>query len=790
MTRRALSCAVSTLAVLALVGSVYAQGQKGPLQTFDLSDGEEYVIVRYGPDTNLRSVAQEYLGDPDLWPIILRLNGFSDITEIEQDQELRLPANQLQAAISGLDTSLANIQAANEAGAQLFAPILIGRAISLRDDAVKEKQAGAYRESISLSTRSIDRAQSAQARSDELRDVEAEARLSDRHGRVEGQKTTENSWSDRALNAVLKEQEKLRTLSESTAQVVFRDASRLRLNPNSQAVIQRMRVDPLKKREEAQISLIEGDFYALLATESQRNRLEVSLPNADATIDSGSFWVSQDADAAKFSNYDTKPVSITARGETMVLGRNEGALVPTGEAPQEKVSVHDRIALDYPQDNAQLFGERVSLGWESGNDASQYWLEIALDARFDRMAESLWGVEDNRVEGLAIDPGVYFWRVAAIDAFGLPGQMSTVRRFEIRDDTTPPFLKILAPEPNVILRRAEVDVTGETEPDSTLTVNGEAAEIGPNGGFSHTVVAVDGANTVQVLARDSAGNKTLREVAFRYDKDERQRIAWNETLIRDDAGRFLSPGDTLTVSGMAAADAKIAVRDATGALRSETYSEPTGAFLINIPLLGEQELLTVQITEESGHAYEETIEALAITSAPKISYAVPWPAVTAHPQLEIEITSDQPAEVTVNGMAPKVVDGRMLAGVTLEQGPNLIETVATNDVGLVSIDKRTVIYDSERPVVTSQDMTLEQSGNAAMLSLDIGARDATGVAKTSRYRIHIAGQDIEGVLRYNKARRAYSGRVEVPQQATDVPITVEIEIADVAGNINLVKLVQ
>ena len=160
--------------------------------------------------------------------------------------------------------------------------------------------------------------------------------MSDRQGWVEGQKIEENSWSERELNSVLNEQEKLRTLSDSSAQVVFRDASRLRLNPNSQAVIQRMRDDPLSRRKEAQISLVEGDFYALLAPESERSKLEVRLKNVDAKIDSGNFWVSQDADTAKFSNYDSAPVAIVSGGETMTLGRNEGAVVRSGEAPRKR----------------------------------------------------------------------------------------------------------------------------------------------------------------------------------------------------------------------------------------------------------------------------------------------------------------------------------------------------------------------------------------------------------------------------------------------------------------------
>ena len=56
----------------------------------------------------------------------------------------------------------------------------------------------------------------------------------------------------------------------------------------------------------------------------------------------------------------------------MVLGRNEGALVPTGEAPQEKVAVHRRIALRALEDEAQLFGDHVALDWEAGDSAGQY----------------------------------------------------------------------------------------------------------------------------------------------------------------------------------------------------------------------------------------------------------------------------------------------------------------------------------------------------------------------------------------------------------------------------------
>lgn len=79
------------------------------------------------------------------------------------------------------------------------------------------------------------------ALSEERRDEAAEALLSDKNGWVEAQKPKDLAWDDAQLRSTLVEQEKLRTLSESTAQLTFRDASRLRLTETSNAVIQQMR---------------------------------------------------------------------------------------------------------------------------------------------------------------------------------------------------------------------------------------------------------------------------------------------------------------------------------------------------------------------------------------------------------------------------------------------------------------------------------------------------------------------------------------------------------------------
>ena len=65
----------------------------------------------------------------------------------------------------------------------------------------------------------------------------------------------------------------------------------------------------------------------------------------NATIDSGSFWVSQDTTGAKFANYDDGLVEVTALGKTVALNRNEGTVVAPGAMPSDKLAVLEAPTL-------------------------------------------------------------------------------------------------------------------------------------------------------------------------------------------------------------------------------------------------------------------------------------------------------------------------------------------------------------------------------------------------------------------------------------------------------------
>jgi LysM domain len=246
--RRLVACAVGDRRVVFAVLFALSLGGSVPAA---LAQQDE-VSVRLEEGQSLRDIARQHLGDPDLWTEILRANELRSITDVQPGIELRIPVTEIAEANRALQGSLEAIQEATEEGARLFAPDQIGQAIALRDQALAQRTAGAWQESARLAADATIAAAEALESALAERDALAEALLSDRQGWVEGRRPEDLLWSDRDLNAILLEEEKVRTLSRSTAQITFRDDSRLRLNANSEAVIHAcgsIRSTGVKRRE-------------------------------------------------------------------------------------------------------------------------------------------------------------------------------------------------------------------------------------------------------------------------------------------------------------------------------------------------------------------------------------------------------------------------------------------------------------------------------------------------------------------------------------------------------------
>jgi hypothetical protein len=743
----------------------------------------ETVVIRLEPNQTVRQISERYLGDPDLWPEILKASNLASVTELSSGQSLRVPVDLVAAAMRALERCADRIRLANLAGAQLFAPEEIGRAIDLYDRALDRRVERAWGDAKDLALESHSEATKALALSEERRDEAAEALLTDRNGWVEAQKPKDLAWNDVQLRAVLVQQEKVRTLSESTAQLTFRDASRLRLNANSNAVIQEMRYDPLTKHEEAKVSLVEGDFYALLASGSERKSFAVDIPEAKARIESGDFWVSSNDDGAKFTNYDDRPVAVATKGETVVLGRNEGLVVSAKGKATEKHDVLDAPRLSAPVNDGIAYNTSFDLAWAGPEGAGGYWLEIGADQSFDTMLVSEFGLQKPAFHAENLPPGEYYWRVSALDAFGLPGERTAPWRFTVAIDKVVPFLRIDAPGEAAIERDAAVEIRGETEPGAAVSVNGHSVEVTTAGRFSETITAGEGDNRVEVAAADPAGNVTRLLRSFSFMPDRSEAVVLDASVLRDPAGRVLAAGDTVSLAGRTKPSSRIDVVSADGTLRGSTASDPAGRFALNVGLGADEEALSIVVTAPSGFRSAHEIDVAIDRQRPTIALSEELPRLTATETLFVKgRVAKTDATLRINGAEAGLKDGAFDEIVSLRVGDNPIELVATDALGNTDVARFTVTLDKDPPRLVAAKLTPEAGAAGSYAALEIRASDASGLAATALATVRYGSQTANAVLRFNRAAQAYQGSLPVPHGGLKSAAVRQVELTDAAGN--------
>ena len=750
---------------------------------------DEYLTVTIGSDETIRQVAEKYLSDPDLWPEILRSSGINSIADLTPGMELRVPVNEITAANQALIESLGQIQKANQAGAQIFAPDEIGRALDLHEQALQKRLEREWLATKDLAVASYAQATTAIDISTSQRNQAAEALVSDRSGAVEGQRPEDLSWRDLQLRAILIEEEKVRTLSDSTAQITFRDASRLRLSANSNAIIKEMRFDPLNKTEAAKVSLVEGDFYALLAGGDDRKTFNVEIPQVDAVIDSGNFWVSNDAASAKFTNYDDRTVAVSADGAMVTLGKNEGTIVDRGAKPRSKIAVLPAPAPLAPVNDGVVYVATPELSWLPVDGSAGYWLEIAGDQNFNRIVENGFGIENPAHVTAPLPVGEYFWRVSALDGFGLPGARSDTSSFRVTPDDTPPYLKVEAPADGAILRAAAVGVTGESEPDAKVTVDGAAVDVAADGGFAATVTPAAGANTVTVVATDPAGHTTTGVRNFVFMPDQQSVVAFDPAIRRIAPRDFLTNGDVLSLAGRTTANAAIEIRSGD-TVRASAAADGDGVFRVNVPVAADAETLAFAVIAPSGFT---TVEDFAVTvdrDAPEIAFDALPPRLTAATGLRIAGATEPGAKLTLNGRAVTLADGRFDETVTLVPGDNPVELIATDAAGNVRIDKSTVRLDQEPPRLVSATGAPALSGGKPVLMVEVVAEDSSGLAKAAPFTVVLGPRSLSGYLRYNKAAKRYQGSLAIPDGDPAAAKLSRVELQDDAGNRKLFDIEQ
>lgn len=250
-------------------------------------------------------------------------------------------------------------------------------------------------------------------------------------------------------------------------------------------------------------AIIDGETYDLTYNSGTgRYEATISAPTASSYNESGHYYnvqVTAEDDAGNETTID-------ATDET--FGANLQLVVKEKVAPV--------ITITSPTEEATLTNNTPEITWtitdaDSGVDPNTISIQIdsasAVTAGITKTPEGK-GFTCSYTPA-ALGDGEHTITVNVSD---YDGNAATAKSVTFKIDTVPPTLSVTTPAEGLITNQTTVTVSGTTNDVTsspvTLTVNNTPVTVQSNGTFSTQVTLSSGANTITIVATDSAGKST------------------------------------------------------------------------------------------------------------------------------------------------------------------------------------------------------------------------------------------------------------------------------------------
>lgn len=667
-------------------------------------DDRKIINVKVQANQSIRDISKKYLNTPDLWEDILRANKISAVHDIKPGMMLRIPVYSISQANKELKKSQKTIKSAAKAGARIFTPELIKEAIDLRDNAINQRKLGEWNQCISIAKKSIARAQQALKISKSKQDLPAEAVLDYLKGDVHRRKISDNDWNNISLYDLLMEGDKVRTLEQSYAEILFKDESRIQLKENAQTLIRRIRKNLLDNTQECNVSVLKGEVLALL-TGSAHDGFHVDTPGVETRVHSRHFWVKKDKKKSRFANYDGT-LKVSSGGSQVMLNKNEGTVVPLNKKPSAPTKLIRSPNLIFPVNTSEHFTTDIRLRWEKVDTAIAYKLELSLDKHFSKIivAHSIKNTFFDLPNHL--ENNLYFWRIASISKEGLMGMFTETWSFSIIDDNYPPYLVLHTPKNEETLTSNNVHVSGNTEPGIELSIGNYQTSMDDNGNFSYYYKLNEGKQKITVKAVDKAGNESIIERNVRCIKNNKITLSFDNAIPRLKPLNFITKNMTFSLSGKTAPDALLTLfeldkPDCTnqilssleGAHSIQTIADASGHFSMNISAKKEQNSFALSIKALSEEKRIECFNVLVDQTPPVISFENSIQSITNKSKLSIKGMAQDAVSFQINLQKIELKEYRFDTFVNLKPGNNILRFESQDLAGNISVIEKKLILE-------------------------------------------------------------------------------------------------
>jgi hypothetical protein len=337
------------------------------------------------------------------------------------------------------------------------------------------------------------------------------ARLTAIENEVRSKKATEIVWSKAVEGLPLAERDAVQTLDNSRAIVTFDARKRMTMEENSLVVIRSLEQGFIKKEKRPFVEVVSGSLHGSLdATQAKNERLEVVMPTAAAELQAGgkdrqgAFRVDVNPDKTSNVTVYKGSATVQAQGVRVQVGENQATHIGLTTPPDAPRSLPGPVLLLAPQDGAFYVGEQaapeVALTWSVLKEAARYHLQLSDNPEF---APPL--IDDTHPEATlqisGLQPGIYYWRVAVLDAHGVEGAWSLVRNLEV----IRPTFGISFPEEGHVIAAEMVWVEGEASPTDAVYLNGTRIAVNERGLFREQISLMPGTNLIVVEAVNAIG---------------------------------------------------------------------------------------------------------------------------------------------------------------------------------------------------------------------------------------------------------------------------------------------
>ncbi len=314
---------------------------------------------------------------------------------------------------------------------------------------------------------------------------------------------------------VLHEGDSIRTYSGGYTEVAFDDGNRLTVKPDSYVVIRAMKQNRFTKIKKSSINLQQSDVEATIRRPKvPGSEFVIVTPTAHATISEAKVAIRVTKEKESRMKVFKGSVALRVGQETLDIDKNKSVAVSRESQVGEIKDLPPPPVLDNPQNLAEFFFKtlnamRTVLKWRPVTKNVKYRLQVALDPFFTDFVIVRTGLSEPGVVIQGLKSGIYYWRVDTITAEGVEGDFADYRVFKVTIDKTPPNIRL---DDIILLKVAgtlNAQISGETEADAQVTVNGLEVHPDKMGRFKYMLAGMKPGAVIRIVAEDAVGNRRV-----------------------------------------------------------------------------------------------------------------------------------------------------------------------------------------------------------------------------------------------------------------------------------------